>query len=144
MSSSMAASMRKSPCRQRIACLGRKMRRQLCPTGRTKLDVERPANPRRFQPFHAPGTSRLSNNNAKINQGPPQNPAKLRAFRCNIASAPDAESLKGALSLSNAFPVTSPTGYPRILELEKAQRSIIGECVMLWVRRALRWKRAAS
>ena len=58
-------------------------------TGRARLQVERPANPRSLQPLHAPGTSRVSTNTPKTNQGPPQSSAKLRVVWCKTASPLD-------------------------------------------------------
>merc|ERR1712136_393658 len=50
--------------------------------GTTRLDVEKPANWRSLQPFHAPGTSRFSANIPKTNQGLHQSSAKLRVAWC--------------------------------------------------------------
>ena len=49
-------------------------------TERARLQVERPANPRSLQPFHAQGTT------PKTNLGLPQSSAKLRVVWCKTAS----------------------------------------------------------
>ena len=121
-------------------------------TGRTRLDVERPANPRSLQPFHAPGTSRLSTNTPKINQGLPQSSGKVES----ALAQPDAESRSGVHSrpvrfllhfrlagretwtcgesskrhMRTILPGMKMSPQGTLKELEKAQPSITGKYVM--------------
>ena len=92
-SSSLAASMRKSSVSSANCVPWTKNAPTFVSTGRTRLDVERPTNPRSLQPFHAPGTSRLSTNTPKINQGTTPEFGKVESSLAHLTRSPRVVSI---------------------------------------------------